>query len=362
MWRSRLDNTGSTWTAETSDENPWIQWDFGTPKQIQSIQTKGRPDGPDEWVSQFKLAFSPDGDTWTMLDPLYEGNQDKDTVAENSIDPPITASMLRLFPTSHHEKISMRAEIFGCKAPAELTVVYHNAECCSGKDCDQSTALPNYVSWRKCHDECETSPECMGFQYGKNSEDGDQDRCTTEDLCSCWLVHGACSQISVNKAYDAYLFKEPTIPLRLIMTDDFKDRSRYIHEPSDFKGRLELYHNGQWGSVCNDQFNVNAAQVVCNQLGLTGGEVLPVGSYPPGSKQDGTATAIWMDDVVCTGHEKRLWLCQFSGWGNHNCEHASDVGVKCHPPVAAPTMETKDEEIAELKAKLAQAEAAKAQG
>jgi len=323
MWRSRLDNTGSTWTAETSDANPWIQWDFGSPKQINKIQTKGRPDCCAEWVTAYKLAFSPDGDTWTMLDQVFEGNEDKETVSENTIDPPITASMLRLLPTTFHEKISLRAEVFGCTAPAELAVVYHNAECCSGKDCDESTKLPEYVSWKKCHDACETAPDCMGFQFGKDNKDSELDRCTSPDLCSCWLVNGACPDISVNRAYDAFLFRVPTIPLRLIMDDK-------PNAPSGYKGRVELYHNGKWGSVCSDQFTVNAAMVVCSQIGLTGGSILPPKTFPTGTGN------IWMDNINCAGHEKRLWLCKFNGWGSHNCEHKSDVGVQCNPKPAGP--------------------------
>lgn len=316
MWRARMDNTGSTWTAEASDSNPWIEWDFGSAKQISKVQTKGRPDCCQEWVSQYRLAFSPDGDTWTMLDDLFEGNQDKDTVTENTIDPPITASMLRLFPTSFSEKISLRAEVFGCSAPGELEVVYHNSECCTGNDCDESTELPDYVSWQKCHDQCETSPDCMGFQFGKDNLDSELDRCTSPDLCACWLVKGGCTNLVVNRQYDAFLFKDPTETPRLVMDGQVKGH----------KGRLEVFHNGEWGSVCADGFSTQAAMVVCAQKGLTGGTVLPANSFPQG------AGSIWMDNVVCSGHEHRIWNCNFNGWGTHNCEHTNDAGVECNPP------------------------------
>jgi len=34
------------------------------------------------------------------------------------------------------------------------------------------------------------------------------------------------------------------------------------------EGRLEVYHNGAWGTVCKDGFNDIAAKVVCNGLGF----------------------------------------------------------------------------------------------
>jgi len=37
---------------------------------------------------------------------------------------------------------------------------------------------------------------------------------------------------------------------------------------SSFKGRLEIWHNGVWGTVCQDYFNSKAAGVACYELGF----------------------------------------------------------------------------------------------
>eukprot|EP00118_Oscarella_pearsei_P020627 m.224758 g.224758 ORF g.224758 m.224758 type:complete len:1431 (+) comp40003_c2_seq6:15-4307(+) len=88
------------------------------------------------------------------------------------------------------------------------------------------------------------------------------------------------------------------------------------------KGRVEVFHNGIWGTVCDDSWDLNDADVVCRQLGFVRA-TKAVQSFGGGS---GT---IWMDDLVCHGNEKSLDSCYFNGWGSHNCGHSEDAGVVC---------------------------------
>ena len=89
-------------------------------------------------------------------------------------------------------------------------------------------------------------------------------------------------------------------------------------------GRLEVYHNGIWGTVCDDSFDINDARVVCRQLGFRS-----VASYDCCGRLGSGTGSILLDDVNCRGDESSINECNHSGWGSHNCAHSEDVGVTC---------------------------------
>ena len=89
-------------------------------------------------------------------------------------------------------------------------------------------------------------------------------------------------------------------------------------------GRLEVIHNGKYGTICGDSFDDTDALVACRELGYKGGY-----RFPAEAVQDGTGQ-ILLDDLHCTGTEKRLLDCQHNGVGIHNCQHSEDIGVACY--------------------------------
>ena len=89
-------------------------------------------------------------------------------------------------------------------------------------------------------------------------------------------------------------------------------------------GRLEVYHNDAWGTVCDDNWDNKDALVVCRMLGFQ--IVKHTGGVSDALQGSG---AIWMDEVKCNGTERSLKDCPFDGWGKTDCGHGEDVGVWC---------------------------------
>ncbi|KFW10598.1 Deleted in malignant brain tumors 1 protein, partial [Eurypyga helias] len=99
---------------------------------------------------------------------------------------------------------------------------------------------------------------------------------------------------------------------------------RLVGSPSHCAGRVEVLHNGTWGTVCDDGWGSPEGQVVCRQLGCgTVLSVAPEARYGQGTGQ------IWLDEVNCTGEERDLSECQARPWGVHNCHHVEDASVEC---------------------------------
>ena len=89
-------------------------------------------------------------------------------------------------------------------------------------------------------------------------------------------------------------------------------------------GRVEIYHSGQWGTICDDHWGMQEANVACQELDCgTAVAVKYKAFFGMGTDQ------VWMDDIDCTGSEKALAECPHRGFGENDCDHNEDAGLVC---------------------------------
>lgn len=89
---------------------------------------------------------------------------------------------------------------------------------------------------------------------------------------------------------------------------------------SGCSGRVEVFYDNKWGTVCDDNWGLANAKVACREL-QCGAAHAAKGSAFFGQGQGD----IWLDDV----EETSIFQCNHKPFGTNNCGHGEDVGVIC---------------------------------
>ncbi|CAI5691383.1 unnamed protein product [Oreochromis niloticus] len=133
---------------------------------------------------------------------------------------------------------------------------------------------------------------------------------------NCSYQHGRLENCSLSVGSSCSVIHEVVCAHQLVRLAGGTDRCA---------GRVEVWKNRQWGTVCDDDWDLNDAHVVCAQLGC--GYALNVtgqaGLFPPGKGP------IYLDDLNCTGKEENLWSCPATQEEDQDCGHKEDAGVVC---------------------------------
>ena len=87
---------------------------------------------------------------------------------------------------------------------------------------------------------------------------------------------------------------------------------------------LRNISNLEWGTVCDDNLDINDAKVICKFLGFPDA----IQAYRGAHFGEGSGL-IWLNNLHCNGHEIQPFECSHLGLGIHNCKHSKDAGVKC---------------------------------
>ncbi|XP_035384443.1 antigen WC1.1-like [Electrophorus electricus] len=177
---------------------------------------------------------------------------------------------------------------------------------------------PNWLDQVKCRKHDSTLWHCPSEPWGNNSCENHNEvaqiTCTGERNDRLQQSHVKCSSSSSQSQCSNHL------PLRLRGAE------------GSCSGRLEVYHEAAWGSICDDQWDIRDAEVVCRQLGC--GKALRA----DGSAAFGAAEGvIWLNRVKCRGNEIHLRDCSYSLKNHTDCSHKEDAGVICADPYVSPT-------------------------
>ena len=108
----------------------------------------------------------------------------------------------------------------------------------------------------------------------------------------------------------------------LLPTAPGDEEVRLVGGSGPHEGRVEVYHNDAWGTVCSYDWDLLDAMVVCRELGY-GTAVAALVDYGGGSGP------VWYNNVICSGSEVHLSQCAGDGLGAHDCFLGLDAGVVC---------------------------------
>nr|XP_024660854.1 scavenger receptor cysteine-rich type 1 protein M130-like [Maylandia zebra] len=105
------------------------------------------------------------------------------------------------------------------------------------------------------------------------------------------------------------------------------DSVRLLNGSSLCSGGLQVKSNQRWSSVCEADFDLQDAEVVCRELGCGPPSLLRGALY-------GEAEApVWSREFQCGGHESALLDCRSSGSARSSCSPGKAAGLTCSEPV-----------------------------
>nr|NP_001268828.1 BoWC1.1 precursor [Bos taurus]ACI62172.1 WC1 [Bos taurus] len=166
----------------------------------------------------------------------------------------------------------------------------------------------------------------VGLREGSRPRWVDLIQCRKTDTSLWQCPSGPWKYSSCSPKEEAYIScagrRPKSCPTAAPCTD--REKLRLRGGDSKCSGRVEVWHSGTWGTVCDDSWSLAEAEVVCQQLGCGQAlEAVRSAAFGPGNG------SIWLDEVRCGGRESSLWDCAAEPWGQSDCKHEEDAGVRC---------------------------------
>ena len=99
---------------------------------------------------------------------------------------------------------------------------------------------------------------------------------------------------------------------------------RLANGNNSMEGRVEVFYRGEWGTVCDDEWDLADANVICRMLGFGKAK----NATHSAAFGEGTGRIV-LDDVHCKGNEANISDCLYNGLAIEDCTHSEDAGVVC---------------------------------
>nr|XP_042103524.1 antigen WC1.1 isoform X3 [Ovis aries] len=166
----------------------------------------------------------------------------------------------------------------------------------------------------------------VGLREGSRPQWVDLIQCRKTDTSLWQCPSGPWKFSSCSPKEEAYISCAGRRPKSCPTAAPCTDREKLRLRGGDIEcsGRVEVWHSGSWGTVCDDSWSLAEAEVVCQQLGCGQAlEAMRASTFGPGNG------SIWLDEVRCAGWESSLWDCAVEPWGQSDCKHEEDAGVRC---------------------------------
>ncbi|KAF1456578.1 Antigen WC1.1, partial [Spheniscus mendiculus] len=132
---------------------------------------------------------------------------------------------------------------------------------------------------------------------------------------------GSCS--SACPSHPAGLCLLSQCPGRSLPSPD-REKIRAVGGENGCSGRVEVWYRGSWGTVCDDSWDMQDAEVACRQLGCGPA----VSALDKAAFGEGTGP-IWLEQVECQGTEPSLQDCWARRGDSGACRHKEDAAVNC---------------------------------
>ena len=90
-----------------------------------------------------------------------------------------------------------------------------------------------------------------------------------------------------------------------------------------YEGQVEVFINGQWGTVCGDGIGTSEAETLCQSLGF--------GPFQSIMKNftSSTGVPVLVSDLICSEYYDHFLKCTFNQ-SSPECSSLSNLGLKCH--------------------------------